>query len=272
MGRVEVKNGSVPHKSYNIFTRWMYSTNHKDIGILYLAFALFSGIIGTTLSMFIRLELGLPGQGMLAGNGQLYNGAPFNYGVAIGVINYALSVFFSVKAYRACVAGNGGVRSLCKWLFRDCGPRVLGQQPSYGLATDRLTNLTLFKGDLVTHVSTANNGTCPETLTDALCSRSGDDSGPALNLRDQEKQGPKASQLAHFRQAIAHRRNSGWPYWGNPEGYRASVLAKRHLSSGGTVESSAAKGGSQLPTLTCAVNLIMRQEVSSICVPAAAGT
>ena len=55
------------------FQRWFCSTNHKDIGILYLAFALFSGIIGTTLSMFIRLELGLPGQGMLAGNGQLYN-------------------------------------------------------------------------------------------------------------------------------------------------------------------------------------------------------
>jgi hypothetical protein len=56
-----------------MFTRWVYSTNHKDIGILYLVLALFSGIIGTTLSMFIRLELGVPGQGLLAGNGQLYN-------------------------------------------------------------------------------------------------------------------------------------------------------------------------------------------------------
>lgn len=54
-------------------TRWMYSTNHKDIGLLYLVFALFSGIIGTTLSMFIRLELGVPGQGFLSGSGQLYN-------------------------------------------------------------------------------------------------------------------------------------------------------------------------------------------------------
>lgn len=56
-----------------MFTRWVYSTNHKDIGMLYLVFALFSGIIGTTLSMFIRLELGVPGQGFLAGSGQLYN-------------------------------------------------------------------------------------------------------------------------------------------------------------------------------------------------------
>ncbi len=56
-----------------MLTRWLYSTNHKDIGILYLVLALFSGIIGTTLSMFIRLELGLPGEGLLNGNGQLYN-------------------------------------------------------------------------------------------------------------------------------------------------------------------------------------------------------
>jgi hypothetical protein len=49
------------------------SSSHKDIGLLYLMLALFSGLIGTTLSMFIRMELGLQGKGMLDGNGQLYN-------------------------------------------------------------------------------------------------------------------------------------------------------------------------------------------------------
>jgi heme/copper-type cytochrome/quinol oxidase subunit 1 len=54
-------------------SRWLYSTSHKDIGLLYLGFALFAGLIGTSLSMFIRLELGVTGRGLLDGNGQLYN-------------------------------------------------------------------------------------------------------------------------------------------------------------------------------------------------------
>jgi heme/copper-type cytochrome/quinol oxidase subunit 1 len=57
----------------SVFHRYAYTTNHKLVGLLYLGFALFAGLIGTALSMFIRLELGVPGQGFLAGNSQLYN-------------------------------------------------------------------------------------------------------------------------------------------------------------------------------------------------------
>nr|YP_009690011.1 cytochrome c oxidase subunit 1 [Haematococcus lacustris]QEG54843.1 cytochrome c oxidase subunit 1 [Haematococcus lacustris] len=53
--------------------RWLYSTSHKDIGLMYLCFGFFAGLIGTSLSMFIRLELAMPGRGLLDGNGQLYN-------------------------------------------------------------------------------------------------------------------------------------------------------------------------------------------------------
>ena len=56
--------------------RWLFSSSAKDIGYLYLIFAIFSGAIGTGLSMLIRAELALPGTQILAGNYQLYNGAP----------------------------------------------------------------------------------------------------------------------------------------------------------------------------------------------------
>jgi cytochrome c oxidase subunit 1 len=43
------------------FSRWFLSTNHKDIGTLYLIFAIIAGIIGGTLSGIMRLELAEPG-------------------------------------------------------------------------------------------------------------------------------------------------------------------------------------------------------------------
>lgn len=52
---------------------WLFSTNAKEIGTLYLIFSVFAGMIGTAFSVIIRMELAAPGVQFLQGDHQLFN-------------------------------------------------------------------------------------------------------------------------------------------------------------------------------------------------------
>lgn len=58
---------------YDFIKRWVFTTNHKRIGILYLFFGVFNGFLAVLLSMLMRLELTFPGDQILFGEYQFYN-------------------------------------------------------------------------------------------------------------------------------------------------------------------------------------------------------
>ena len=64
------------HKPTGI-KRWLYSTNHKDIGTMYLILAIFAGLVGGSFSVLMRMELHFPGVQILDlfsdDPGQLWN-------------------------------------------------------------------------------------------------------------------------------------------------------------------------------------------------------
>ena len=50
-------HGHDDHHTPTGWRRYVYSTNHKDIGTMYLVFSIFAALIGATFSVIMRLEL-----------------------------------------------------------------------------------------------------------------------------------------------------------------------------------------------------------------------
>jgi len=67
--------GAIGHDDHRpgFVTRWLFSTNHKDIGTLYIIFAITAALIGGAFSVIMRINLMQPGDPLFHDNHQLYN-------------------------------------------------------------------------------------------------------------------------------------------------------------------------------------------------------
>jgi cytochrome c oxidase subunit 1 len=93
--------------------RYVYSTNHKDIGTMYLWFAIFAGVLGGFLSIVMRMELSEPGIQYFAGLASMVYGTPEDAALDAGKHMYnvfvtahgLLMIFFMVMP--AMIGGFG---------------------------------------------------------------------------------------------------------------------------------------------------------------------
>lgn len=104
--------------------RWLFSTNCKEIAILYIIFAVFAGLIGTGLSLIIRLELAGPSPQILFHNGQLFNVVISAHAVMmIFFLVMPMTMGFFANSKKRCYNKNDSSPPLGGWrdFFKDKG-------------------------------------------------------------------------------------------------------------------------------------------------------
>jgi cytochrome c oxidase subunit I len=75
------------------FARWFFSTNHKDIGTLYIIFSIIAGLIGGAFSVIMRIELQEPGFQLMT---WLNSGGPGHMWNVIITAHGVIMIFFVV--------------------------------------------------------------------------------------------------------------------------------------------------------------------------------
>jgi len=99
----------VPSERPGFVARWLFSTNHKDIGTLYMIFAIVAGVVGGALSGLMRWELYEPGIQVFTEGSWLAQLGAFEgkHGFNVAVTAHALiMVFFTVMPAQMGAFGN----------------------------------------------------------------------------------------------------------------------------------------------------------------------
>src|SRR5690606_17208821 len=117
------------------FARWFMSTNHKDIGTLYIIFAIFAGIVGGAISGLMRWELAEPGLQVLGHVASWLNGGEADFDKMTHTLNVLVTAHGLVMVFFVVMPATMG--GFGNWFV----PLLIG---SPGMAFPRMNNVSFW--------------------------------------------------------------------------------------------------------------------------------